>query len=88
MENKSKDASSSDTVPKNGENLSAEKLREIVRSELQALNVGAPDPANQFHDKPSQFRLRSNQQQGYRSYNNSNQQNAQNNQDMPSRSPC
>lgn len=88
IENQSKDASSSDTVSKNEESLNVETFRDIVRSELQALNIGAPNPANQFNGRPSQFRPRTNEQQGYRFYNNSNQHKPQNNQGRTSRGPC
>ena len=66
IENQSKDASSSDTLSNNTENLNAEKLRDIVRSELQALNIVAQNPASQSNNKPSQFRPRIFEQQGYR----------------------
>ena len=45
IEYQSKDASISDTVSNNTESLNAEKLCNIVSSELQALNIGAPNPA-------------------------------------------
>ena len=88
IENQSKDASSSDTVSNNMESLNAEKLRDIVRSELQALNMSAPNPASQSTNKPSQFRPRIFEQQGYRPYNNSNQGNTQTYQGRPPRGPC
>ena len=84
IENQSKDASSSDTVSNNTESLNAEKLRDIV----QALNIGAPNPASQSINKPSQFRPRNFEHQGYRPYNNSNQGNAQTYQGRPPRGPC
>ena len=88
IENQSNDASSSDTMSNNTESLNAEKLRDIVRSELQALNMGGPNPASQSNNMPSQFRPRIFEQQGYKLYNNSNQGNAQTYQGRPPRGPC
>ena len=88
IENQSKDASSSDTVSHNTESMNAEKLCDIVTSELQALNVGAPNPASQSNNKPPQFRPGIFEQQGYIPYNNSNQGNAQTYQGRPPRGPC
>lgn len=85
IENKSEDASPSDSTSKNEESLSIEKLRDIVRSELQALKFGVPNKANQFEEKSPLFRPRLNQQQGYRSFNN---RGSQNNQGRPPRGSC
>lgn len=84
IENKTKDASSSQTASKMEGSLSIETLRDIVRSELQALKLNVSNDANQLKEKPPQFRPKLNQQQGYRSFNNK----GQNNQGRPPRGSC
>ena len=88
IENQSKDTSTSDTVSNNVESLNAEKLRDIVRSELQALRIGAQNPViSQPNNQPTQFHPKTFEQQNYRSYNNGNQNN-RHYQRRPQRGSC
>ena len=88
IENQSKDTSASDTVSNNVESLNAEKLRDIVRSELQALSIGAKNSVSRPNNQPTQFHSKAFEQQNYRSYNNRNQNNRQQYQRRPQRGSC
>ena len=72
----------------NVESLNAEKLRDIVRSELQAFSIGAHNPVSRPNNQPSQFHSKAFEQQNYRSYNNRNQNNRQQYQRRPQRGSC
>lgn len=83
IENKSKEATSTDSTSKTEDSFNLEKLRDIISSEIKFLTPNYT--STQFKEKAPQFISMPNQQSGYRPYNNGSYKNTQYNYTRPQR---